>query len=314
MATALKAPPKRTVVADPYREARARLKAALKPDVAYRRVGRDHRILARLILLIPLPVAAAALMALQLPAWPADVADWRAWVDPAAFALVGLVVAGVFARMVSRTIRAWESSAPDSPEAALREFYRAGSGRKPRARRLARLVTGFEAPQPAPRPVLNWMTATAFDRIDSPKMLARYWHALLRGNPPVVRRAVVREVRVESPKADVALARVTLRAHAVRRLPAGLSALVGVLIAAAPLVAGPERLSALEIPFWGAIVAAAGLGVAVALVLRKLNKTIIQRQEVVVYKILVRSAQNWRLLSGEWESADEADASWLLKA
>lgn len=314
MATALKAPPRRKAPPDLNSAARARLRAALKPDVNFRRVGRDARILVRLVPLAALPLGGAMLLALHVPALPADFADWRAWVDPAAFVLIALLITIIFAAGVSRTMRAFERSAPDSPEAALHEFMRVATARRPRARRLGRLVSGFVEPQPAPRPVLNWMTATAFDRVDSARQLARYWRALLRGNPAVVRRARLAAIKVENPRADVAIARVTLKVSATRRISALLTAGAGLMVAAAPLIVGPARLAEFAVPFWGAVIAAGAIGLLLSWALRRLNRTVIQQQETTVHKILVRNAQNWRLLSGEWESADEADASWLLTA
>jgi hypothetical protein len=78
------------------------------------------------------------------------------------------------------------------------------------------------------------------------------------------------------------------------------------------MIAGPERLYELGIPFWGVVVTAFGLGAALTLLVRRLNRTVVEQRNVTINKILVHASWNWRLLSGEWESADEADVRWLI--
>ncbi|MBK8206586.1 MAG: hypothetical protein IPK87_07270 [Planctomycetes bacterium] len=298
---------------DPHREAKARLHAAMAPDLSVKRVGRDGRILFGIVPLLLVPFGAAALLAVFQPVWPGDVSDWRGWIDPGAWALVGVAAALAFYIGVSRVMSRWANSAPDSPEKAIHEFYRAATRRRLRSRRLGALVRGFDHPAPPVRPVFNWLTAAAVPKLDSAKTLARYWRALLRGNPAVTHLVTVGDLQSESPLADVALARVTLRI-AVRRKFAFYAALAaGVLVAAAPFVVGAERLRDLGAPFWGVVVSAAGLGAGLAWLIARLNKAHIDRREVTVHKLLVRHGHNWRLVSGEWESIDEADLEWLLK-
>ncbi len=312
MTLILNPPPARRRVAqpNPHRGPKARLDEVLKPDTTLRRAGRDSRILLQLIPLTLLPFVGAAALALQPAQWGIT-ADWRSWIDPAAFCTVGLTIALLFATGVMRVIRRWESSAPDSPEAALREFYRAASRRKPRPRRLASLVCGNH-PTTALRPVMNWMTAAGFPRIDSPKALARYWRSLLYGNGAVSHNFRIESLAFEYPKPEIAVARVTMQVWVRRRVQAAVAVLCGALVAVAPLIMGPARLYELGIPFWGVVVTAFGLGVGVAELVRKLNRTVVERRSVSINKILVHASWHWRLLSGEWESADEADVSWLV--
>lgn len=298
---------------DPHREAKARLHAAMAPDMSVKRVGRDSRILLGTFPLLLVPFGAAALLAVFQPVWPGDFADWRGWIDPGAWALVGVAAALAFYTSVSRVMSRWANSAPDSPEKAIHEFYRAATRRRPRSRRLGALVRGFDHPAPPVRPVFNWLTAAAVPKLDSARTLARYWRALLRGNPAVTHMVSVSDLRTESPLADVALARVTLRI-AVRRKMAFSAALVaGVLVAVVPFAVGAERLRELGAPFWGVVVSAAGLGAGLAWLIARLNKSHVDRREVTVHKLLVRHGHNWRLVSGEWESSDEADLEWLLQ-
>jgi hypothetical protein len=307
-------PPARRRVArpDPHRGPKARLDEALKPDTTLRRVGREPRILLKLAPLLMLPFAGAAALALQPAQWGIS-ADWRTWIDPLAFVTVGLTIGVVFALGVKRVVRAWEISGPSSPETALREFYRAACRRRPRPKRLALLVRGFDLPgQPGLRPVLNWMTAAGFPRIDSAKTLARYWRSLVHGNNTVSHNFRIQDMQVDFPKPEVALARITMQTWVTRKVPAATAAVCGALVAAAPMISGPERLYGLGIPFWGAVVTAFGLGAGVTLLVRKLNRTVVERRNVAINKILVHASWNWRLLSGEWESADEADVRWLI--
>ncbi|MBX3461101.1 MAG: hypothetical protein KF696_14235 [Planctomycetes bacterium] len=303
--------PRRTAV-DPHRDAKARLQAALAPDLTLKRTGRDHRILLGLAPISLLPFAGAAVLAMLPPAWPADTGDWRQWIDPAGATVFALVVAAVFARGLWRVMNQWDNSAPDTPEAAMREFYRAAMQRRPRARRLAGLLRGFDTPGPPPKPVLNWMTAAAIPKLDSAKAVARYWRALLRGNGAVVHRARIIELVAESPMPDVGLGRVRFETSVVRRVPAFVAVLAGTMVAAAPFIAGPQRLAALGVPFWGAVASAVALGAGLAWLLRKLNRTVLDRREIEVHKLLVRAGHNWRVISGEWETSDEADLEWLL--
>lgn len=285
----------------------------MAPDLALRRVGRDSRILIGALPLILVPFGAATLLAVFQPIWPADFSDWRAWVDPGAWALAGVVAALAFYSGLSRVMNRWAASAPDSPENAIHDFYRAATVRRPRSRRLGALVRGFDLPGPPVRPVFNWLTAAAVPKLDSAKTLARYWRALLRGNPAVIHMVKVSDLKSESPLADVALARVTLRI-AVRRKAAFYMALAaGALVAVLPFIVGAERLRDWDTPFWGVVVSAVGLGTGLAWLIAKMNKAHVDRREVTVHKLLVRHGHNWRLVSGEWESSDEADLEWLLK-
>jgi hypothetical protein len=292
-------------------EQKSRLDVALKPDTSLRRVRRDWRVLVQLVPIAVLPFASAIALAL-LPARWGITGDWRTWIDPVAFCTIAGLIAVLFALGVRRVMRTWEASAPDSPEAALREFYRVALMRRPPARRLAGLVRGFNLPGPALRPVLTWMTAAGGRRIDSPKSLVRYWRALIRGNVAVRRNVRLQSIELDFPRPDVALARVALRTSVTRRARALIAALAGMLIAAAPIVVGPSRIYEQGIPFWGVVASALGLGFGVAWLIRKLNRAVVDRLEMQVNKLLVHASWNWRLLSGEWESADEVDSRWLL--
>jgi hypothetical protein len=292
---------------------KARLISASKPDINLRKVSRDYRVPARLLPVVAAAVGIGWLASAYPPAWPEAGADWSAWLDPAGFALFALATLALLGWFTARTIKAWKASAPGSPEGAVREFYRVATAAKPRARRLASLLCRVEHEPPATRPVLNWMTASAFPRLDSARAVAKYWRALLRGNPLMTRAAMPQRVDVEFPVANVALARVKLATYATRRPRAALALLAGVMIALAPLIAGPDRIAGMGLPFWGLLAASCALGAGARWLMRRLSRAVIQRREVTVHKILVHNANNWRLLSGEWESADEADASWLLK-
>lgn len=298
---------------DPYREPKARLEAALAPDLMLKRVGRDHRILLQLLPILLLPFAGTALLVVMPPTWSANLSDWRHWIDPVGAGLFALLVVVLFARGVWRVMNQWDNSAPDTPEAALREFYRVVMVRRPSARRLGGLLRGLDRPGPQVRPVLNWMTAAAIPKLDSARSVARYWRALLRGNPAVRHEARIAELSAESPMPDVGLARVKFQTRVVRRASALLAALIGLLIAAAPFAAGPDWLAGFNVPFWGAVTGAAAIGAAATWLARKLNRTVLDRREVEVHKLLVRTGHNWRLVSGEWESADEGDLEWMLR-
>jgi hypothetical protein len=119
-------------------------------------------------------------------------------------------------------------------------------------------------------------------------------------------------MQIDFPKPEVAVARITMQTWATRKIPAAMAAACGVLVAATPMILGPQRVYEFGIPFWGAVVTEFGLGAAVTLLVRKLDRTVVERRNIAINKILVHASWNWRLLSGEWESADEADPSWLV--
>jgi hypothetical protein len=314
MTLILNPPPTQRRVArpNPHLGPKARLDEALKPDTTLRRVGRDYLILGRVIPLLLLPAAGVAALWMFPPEFAVTLTDWRSWIDPVAFVLVAIAICAVFAREARRVARDWRNSRPDSPVAALQEFYRLASMRKPRRRRMAALVRGFPDNAPALRPVMTWMTAAGFPRIDSPKTLARYWRSLLRGNPGVTRRMKIEWIKADHPLGDVALVIVRLRVWSSRRVRAAIAALIGVAVVVAPIAVGPEWLDQRGIPFWGAIAGALLVGVTAAIVLRKLLRADMDAREVTLRKILVYAGWDWRLVNGEWESADEEDVQWLL--
>jgi len=59
------------------------------------------------------------------------------------------------------------------------------------------------------------------------------------------------------------------------------------------------------------VAAASALGLAVGWLLRMVLHAGAESRDVAVHKLLVRQSYDWRLLSGEWESQDEADIAWL---
>lgn len=294
----------------PYqRAARARLAAALKPDPDFKRIGPDRRILFALLPLCVLPFAAAALLALHPPVWPAEpqTAGWRQWVDPACFAAVAVAIMAAFTWACLRVAGQFAASRPDTPEAAIRAFYHAA---RHHPARLALLARAQENPE-SPRPVYHWLTAGAVPSLREPKSFAKYWHALLRGNPALQRHLKLLDVGVHSPRADVAVAEVTLRVRAVRRARAQLAWLAPLLLSALPFVLGPVWVAGQGVPFWGAVVAcwvgALGLHWALFRALGALAET----RVVELRKVLFRAGYNWRLLHGEWEAQAETDLSWL---
>jgi hypothetical protein len=289
----------------------ARLKAAMKPDVYLHRLKRDHRILLHLWLPLLLPFAGAILLVMHVPELPGAGAHWQSWLDPAFFAFAAQVIVGAFVVAVNRVLNEWDHSNPDSPESATREFYRIAAMSRPRAKRLGALVRLTDEAPPRVQPVYSWLTAAAFQSLQAPREIARYWRALLRGNRELLRRVRIHSIDVEYPCGDVAVATVRMRVTVTRRLPAALSMLIGAIVAASPFVLGPERLQEIGLSFWTAVVAACALGFALGWAMLKLSKAVVERREVELHKLLVRSAHNWRLVSPEWESEDEADLTWL---
>lgn len=295
----------------PVNPALTRLKAAMKPDVNLHRLKRDNRILFHLWLPLLLPFAGAVLLVMHVPELPAAGAHWQAWLDPAFFAFAALVIVGAFVIAVNRVLSEWDHSNPDSPESAVREFYRIASMSRPRAKRLGGLVRHTDEPQPRIQPVFSWLTAAAFQSLQAPREIARYWRALLRGNRELLRRVRIRGIEVEYPAGDVAVATINMRVTVVRRLQSALSMLIGAMIAAAPFIIGVERVEQIGISFWTAAVAASALGYSVGWALMKLSHAVVESRVVTLNKLLVRSAYNWRLVSPEWESEDEANLAWL---
>ena len=283
----------------------------MKPDVNLHTVKRDNRILLHLWVPLLLPFAGAVLLVLHVPELPEAGAQWQAWLDPGFFAFAALVIIGAFALAVNRILNDWDHSNPNSPESAVREFYRVASHSRPRAKRLGALVRHTDEPQPRIQPVYSWLTAAAFKALDAPREIARYWRALLRGNRELVRRVRIRGIEVDYPVGDVAIARVEMRVIVARRLQSALSMLIGAIIAASPFVVGIERVEQTGMTFWSAAVAASALGLAVGWVLLKISHAVVERRDATLTKLLVRSAHNWRLVSPEWESQDEADLAWL---
>ncbi len=271
----------------------------------------DNRLLLRLLVPILLPFAGAILLAIYPPVVPDPAAGWQGWLDPAFFVLFGLGVIAGFIIMTTRILNQWDCSRPDTPEQSVREFYRAAAMRKPPARRLGALIAGFEVPGPRVRPVFSWLTAAAAPDVGSPKALAKYWRALLRGNRDVTRSIKLRGAEVEHPFADVAVAHLDLQVTVTRRLQAGLSVLAGLAIFVAPFALGPEFIRGYGLSFWTAVVAAAALGYGVTWLLRVLFKAVVERRDVKLSKVLVRNGYHWALVYGEFESEDEADLSWL---
>jgi len=283
-----------------------RLRAALKPDLNFKRVKRDNGILLRLLPVIALPFAGAALLAMHPPQWPAPGAEPVAWLDVLFFCIAGLTIVGA-----NRVLKSWAESVPESPEAALREFYREVLSGKPSARRLDSLLAGFELAGPRVQPVFHWLAASAVPALDSPRSVAKYWRALVRGNKDVTRRFRITGLALEQPVADVALATVQMHATVTRRIPAFIATFMGVAIAVAPFFAGMARIERFGVSFWTAVAAAGALGLAIGWLLRKALHAGAESRDVAVHKLLVRQAHDWRLLSGEWESQDEADIAWL---
>ena len=288
-----------------------RVRAAMKPDTGLTRVKRRHRILLRLVPVIFLPFAGAALLAMHPPHVPAAGAQQVEWLDLLFFCIAAVTIIGAFVLGAWRVMKAWEGSAPESPGTALREFYREATSGRPNTRRLSALLCNFDVPGPRLQPVFHWMTATAVAALDSPKTVAKYWRALVRGNKEVVRRLTITGMEIEMPLPDVAVATVRMRATVVRRIPAAIAAVVGCAIVVAPFFAGVALVERFGISFWTAVAAAGALGIAIGWLLRKVLRAVAERREVAVRKILVRSMRNWRLLSGEWETQDEADIAWL---
>lgn len=283
----------------------------MKPDVSLNTVKRDNRILFHLWLPLLLPFAGSVLLVMHVPSLPEAGANWQAWLDPGFFAFAALVIVGAFILAVNRVLSEWDHSNPDNPEAAVREFYRVAGMSHPRAKRLGALVRHTNEPQPRIQPVFSWLTAAAFQTLEAPREIARYWRALLRGNRELLRRVRIHSIDVEHPAGDVAVATVNMRVTVVRRLQSALSMLIGGMIAAAPFFVGIERIEQTGLSFWTAAVAASALGYSVGWALMKLSKAVVERREVTLRKLLVRSAYNWRLVSPEWESQDEADLNWL---
>lgn len=291
--------------------AKARLQAALKPDVNRKRIKRDNAILLRLVVPALLPFAGAVLFALYPPVIPEPGANWQAWLDVGFFSGIAVVLVGAFAWRSHRILTHWDHSRPDSPEDAIEEFYRQATRRRPSARRLGKLIASFEASGPRIRPVYSWLTPAAAPDVNSPKSVAKYWRALVYGNKDVVRKLKVIEKNIQTPIADVGVARLELRVKVVRRLQAMLSLLGGVVVVIVPFALGAEFMAQYGVSFWTGVGAGVTLGVGVALLLRRFSNAVVERRDVRLSKLLVRTSYNWRLVSGEWESEDEHDLTWL---
>jgi hypothetical protein len=288
-----------------------RLKAALRPDPNSKRINRDTNVLLKLLPVIALPFAGAVLLAMHLPDIPQAGAQPVEWLDALFFGVAAFTIVAAFALATHRVLKAWEGSAPSSPQAAVREFYRIALSGRPSGKRMAALLAGFEVPAPRVQPVFHWLSAGAIPNLDSTREVVKYWRALVRGNKDVVRRIRVTSIEHEQPVADVEIATVRLHATIVRRVPAAIAAFVGCAIAVAPFFAGVERIERFGISFWTAVAAASALGFAIGWLLRKALRAVAERRDVAVRKILVRQSHNWQLVSGEWESQDEGDTAWL---
>jgi hypothetical protein len=288
-----------------------RLKAALKPDPNGKRVARDNSILLKLLPVIALPFAGAILLAMHLPTIPEAGAQPVAWLDALFFGVAAFTIAAAFALATHRVLKAWDSSVPNSPNAAVHEFYRMALSGRPSGKRMGMLLSGFEVPAPRVQPVFHWLSAGAIPNLDSAREVVKYWRALVRGNREVVRRIHITSIELEQPVADVEIATVRLHATIVRRVPAAIAASVGCAIAVAPFFAGVERVERFGISFWTAVAAGSALGFAIGWLLRKALRAVAERRDVGVRKILVRQSHNWQFMSGECESQDEADTGWL---
>lgn len=289
------------------RDALARLNAALKPDASSVRVGPDGRILLAFFPVLLLPFVAAGLFALHVPASPADLADWRQWLDPGAFALTVLVAVVGFLWLMLRIADRFQASRPDSAEHAIFEFYRAAQHNPARLGGLACL---HDRPE-TPRPVFHWLTAAAAPPIDSAKAVTRYWNMLLRGNPEVVRKVKLRALAVTTPRGDVALARCALRVRSIRRIRARAALIPAFALAVTPFAIGYQRIADAGFHFWPVALGALLLAPGVWWLVRKLGHAVVETRDVVLQKLLVRSGYNWRLLYAEWEADAETDLGWL---
>ncbi|MCA8912368.1 MAG: hypothetical protein KDB82_11735 [Planctomycetes bacterium] len=288
-----------------------RLRAAMKPDPNLRRVKRQNRILLRMLPVILLPFAGAALLAMHPPHVPEPGAQPVEWLDLLFFCVAGLTVVGAFIVAANRVLKAWGESLPDSPEAAVREFYREALSGRPSARRMGELLAGFEVAGPRLQPVYHWLTAAAVPALDSPKSVAKYWRALVRGNKEVVRQLRITGIELENPAPDLAVATVRMQATVTRRLQNGIAMACGAALAVTPFFVGVYYIELAGISFWTAVAAASALGIALGWLLRITLRAVIERRELAVRKLLVRCSHNWRLVSGEWETQDEADLAWL---
>lgn len=300
-------PTARAEVPPVHREARARLNAALKPDPDLKRVGPDTSILFALIPLLLLPFAGAAVLALHPPLWPADTADWRQWLDPVCFAAAGLAVAGLFGWGCLRVVGRFAASRPETPQSAIREFYRAAQSHPAR---LQLLVRPQENPE-SPRPVFHWLVAGAVPSLREPKAVTKYWHGLLRGNPAVVRRIKILDLGLNTPRADVAVAALTLRVRSIRRARSQLAWLPALALAALPFALGPEFVRTAGAPFWAVVLGCWVVALGLHWLAFKAGGALAEARTIEVRKVLVRAGHNWRLLHGEWQAAAEEDLSWL---
>lgn len=287
------------------------MRAAMMPDLGQARVKRQHRILLRLIPASLLPFMGAAIVAMRPPVWPVAGAPAVEWLDPFFSGAIVLALVGVFIASAWRSLKGWEASAPESPETAIREFYREAFSGRPNTRRMGHLLCNFDVAGPRVQPVFSWLTATAVPALDSPKAVARYWRALVRGDAELFRRLKVTGMEIEHPMPDVAIATVRLRVVVTHRLRSMLVLVAALLGGVAVVVLGAEWLGAHGVSYWTTVAAGLALTGGLATLLRKLLRAEVERREVAVRKLLVRSMYNWRLVSGEWETQDEADTSWL---
>ncbi|MBE7490712.1 MAG: hypothetical protein HS108_02955 [Planctomycetes bacterium] len=307
MADTALVPAARASASAPHREARDLLRSALKPDPDLLRVGPDRRILWRLVPLVLVPFAGAAVLALHPPLWPQDPDDSRQWVDPVCFGAAALGVAVLFAWGCLRVVGRYAASRPDNPRDALIEFYRAAQHHPTR---LALLALAQPRPE-SPRPVFHWLLAGAVPALDHGRAFTRYWLALLRGNPAVTRRLRVLDLGVTIVRPDVAVAGLTLRVRSLRRARAIAAWVPALGVALAPFALGPEWVRAAGAPFWAAVWGCLALAAATLVLAWHLGGVRAESRDVPLRKVLVRNGRNWRLLFGQFEAAAEADLSWL---
>jgi hypothetical protein len=134
---------------------------------------------------------------------------------------------------------------------------------------------------------------------------------LLRGNPAVVRTIKVRALAITSPKGDVALARCALRVRSIRRVRARAALIPAFALAVTPFAIGYERINQAGFHFWPVALGAVALAPGVWWLVRWLGRSVAETRDVLLQKLLVRSAYNWRMLYAEWEAEAETNLDWL---
>lgn len=192
-----------------------------------------------------------------------------------ALAIPVVVMVGLTALAIWGAWAVWVGSKPDTPERALKSFYRAvANGHFDKAQRLVLSADLDDFPRYQPQvPNLGQPSGRIFP-FSAPGAFASYWSELLRSHLWPYCLVRVKRVRVTPVSRDVAVAELTVDFAMNTQI------------------------------YWLLIFASLLIAVIIDMATRK-------RVTVELRKVLVRVGDEWHLFSGDWQGYEEYEMNWL---